>query len=53
MLESFTAIKQLTTPAPPLTPDSWNIMMDITDSSWSGTSRWGSIGADISTFSKG
>ena len=38
--------------APPLTPDSWNIMMDITDSSWSGTSRWGSIGADISTFSK-
>jgi hypothetical protein len=37
---------------PPLTPDSWNIMMDITDSSWSGTSRWGSIGADISTFSK-
>ena len=37
---------------PPLTPDSWNIMMDITDSSWSGTSRWGSIKADISTFSK-
>ena len=36
---------------PPLTPDSWNIMMDITDSSWSGTSRWGSIKADISTFS--
>ena len=25
--------------------------MDITDSSWSGTSRWGSIKADISTFS--
>jgi hypothetical protein len=37
---------------PPLTPDSWNIMMDITDSSWSGTSRWGSIKADISTFNK-
>ncbi len=37
---------------PPLTPDSWNIMMDITDSSWSGTSRWSSIKADISTFSK-
>lgn len=37
---------------PPLTPDSWNIMMEITDSSWSGTSRWGSINADISSFSK-
>ena len=29
---------------PPLTPDSWDIMMDMTDSSWSGTSRWGTIG---------
>ena len=37
---------------PPLTPDSWDIMMDITDSSWSGTSRWGTIGSDITTFSK-
>ena len=37
---------------PPLTPASWNIMMDITDSSWSGTSRWGTIGSDITTFSK-
>jgi hypothetical protein len=37
---------------PPLTPDSWNIMMDITDSSWSGTSRWGTIGPDITTFNK-
>jgi hypothetical protein len=37
---------------PPLTPDSWNIMMDITDSSWSGTSRWNTIKADISTFNK-
>jgi hypothetical protein len=37
---------------PPLTPDSWDIMMDITDSSWSGTNRWGTIGADITTFNK-
>ena len=37
---------------PPLTPDSWDIMMDITDSSWSGTSRWGTIGPDITTFNK-
>jgi hypothetical protein len=37
---------------PPLTPDSWDIMMDMTDSSWSGTSRWGTIGSDITTFSK-
>ena len=37
---------------PPLTPDSWDIMMDMTDSSWSGTSRWGTIKADITTFSK-
>ena len=37
---------------PPLTPASWDIMMDITDSSWSGTSRWGTIGSDITTFSK-
>jgi hypothetical protein len=27
-------------------------MMDITDSSWSGTSRWNTIKADISTFNK-
>ena len=37
---------------PPLTPDSWDIMMDITDSSWSGTSRWSTIGPDITTFNK-
>ena len=37
---------------PPLSPESWDIMMDITDSSWSGTSRWGTIGPDITTFNK-
>ena len=37
---------------PPLTPASWDIMMDITDSSWSGTNRWGTIGPDITTFNK-
>jgi len=37
---------------PPLSPDSWDIMMDITDSSWSGSSRWGTIGPDVTTFNK-
>lgn len=37
---------------PPLTPDSWEMMMEADDSSWSGTHRWQTIGPDISTFNK-
>lgn len=37
---------------PPITPDSWDLMMDATNSLWSGTNRWGTIGADISTFKR-
>jgi hypothetical protein len=28
------------------------LMMDATNSLWSGTNRWGTIGADISTFKR-
>ena len=38
--------------APPIAPESWDLMMDATNSLWSGTNRWGTIGADISTFKR-
>jgi hypothetical protein len=38
--------------APSITPGSWDLMMDATNSLWSGTNRWGTISADISTFKK-
>ena len=37
---------------PPLTPNSWEMIMEADDSSWSDTHRWQSIGPDISTFNK-
>ena len=37
---------------PSLTPSTWNLAMDGENTAWSGTSRWGTLGSDISTMNK-